>query len=120
MATSSRSRQRAARRAWWFDYILSRFEGSPALRRLIDGEPHADELDLVNGITIAVWPANFRSIRGISIVCAVADEIAFWHDDVTGANLASEVLRAIRPAMATFPNAKLVKISSPFAKSGVV
>lgn len=103
-----------------FDYILSRLESSPTLRRLIDGEPRSDEVDLTNGSTIAVWPANFRSIRGISIVCAIADEIAFWTDDVTGANPASEVLRAIRPAMATFPNAKLVKISSPFAKSGVI
>jgi hypothetical protein len=103
-----------------FQYVLARLEGSPTLRRLIDGEPRADEIDMTNGITIAVWPANFRTIRGISIVCAVCDEIAFWQDDATGANPASEVLRAIRPAMASFEKAKLVKISSPFAKSGVV
>lgn len=102
-----------------FNYILARLQGSPTLRRLIQGEPRADEVDLTNGITVAVWPANFRTIRGISIVCAVADEIAFWRDDLTGANPATEVLRAIRPALACFPKAKLVKISSPFAKSGV-
>lgn len=103
-----------------FEYVLGRLESSPALRAMIIGEPRADEIDLTNGITIAVWPCNFRSIRGISIVCAVCDEIAFWSDDISGSNPASEVLRAIRPAMSTFPNAKLVKISSPFAKSGVV
>lgn len=103
-----------------FSYILARLENSPTLRKLIQGEPRADEVDLTNGITIAVWPCSFRSIRGISIVCAICDEIAFWRDDVTGANPATEVLRAIRPAMATFPNAKLVKISSPYAKQGVV
>lgn len=103
-----------------FDYILSRLEESPTLRRMIDGDPRADEVDLTNGITIAVWPCSFRSIRGISIVCAICDEIAFWRDDLTGANPASEVLRAIRPAMSTFRNAKLIKISSPWAKTGVV
>jgi hypothetical protein len=103
-----------------YAYILSRLESSPTLRGLIDGEPRRDEVDLVNGITLSVWPANFRSVRGISIVCAVADELAFWFDDATGANPASEVLRAIRPGMANFPNAKLVKVTSPFAKQGVV
>jgi hypothetical protein len=103
-----------------FDYILARLEGSPTLRRLILGEPRSDEVDLTNGITISVWPCNFRSIRGISIVCAICDEIAFWRDVDTGANPASEVLKAIRPAMATFPTAKLVKITSPYAKQGVV
>lgn len=101
-----------------YDYILARLEGSPTLRRLIQDEPRADEVDLTNGITISVWPCNFRSIRGISIVCAICDEIAFWKDE-TGANPATEVLKAIRPAMSTFPTGKLVKITSPFAKSGV-
>ncbi len=103
-----------------FNYILARLEGSPTLRRLIQGEARADEVDLTNGITIAVWPCNFRSIRGLSIVCCIASEIAFWRDVQSGANPASEVLKAIRPAMATFPTAKLVKITSPYAKQGVV
>src|SRR5882762_8216867 len=103
-----------------FDYILARLEGSATLRKLIQGEPRADEVDLTNGITISVWPCNFRSIRGISIVCAICDEIAFWRDTETGANPATEFLKAIRPAMATFPTAKLVKITSPYAKQGVV
>jgi hypothetical protein len=103
-----------------YDYILARLEGSPTLRRLIAGEPRADEVELTNGITISVWPCSFRSIRGISIVCGICDEIAFWKDATTNANPASEVLKAIRPAMATFPTAKLIKISSPFAKQGVI
>ena len=103
-----------------FSYILARLEKSPTLRTLIQGEPRADEVDLTNGITISVWPASFRSIRGISIVAAICDEVGFWRDDVTGANPSGEILRAIRPAMATFPEAKLIKISSPYAKSGPV
>ena len=52
-------------------------------------------------------------------MCGICDEIAFWHDDLTNANPASEVLRAIRPGMANFAQAKLIKITSPFAKAGV-
>lgn len=103
-----------------FEYMLSRLENSPTLRGMIDGEPRRDEVDLVNGITLSVWPCNYRSVRGISIVCCIADEVAFWTDDASGANPAAEVLAAVRPGMATFPKAKLVKISSPFAKAGVV
>jgi hypothetical protein len=51
-------------------------------------------------------------------VCAICDEISYWFDDVTNANPASEIIRALKPGMAGFPTAKLVAISSPFAKSG--
>ena len=103
-----------------FDYIRARIEGSPTLRQMLAGDPRADELDLTNAISIGVWACNFRRIRGLSIVCAICDEMAFWHDDLTNANPASEVLRAVRPGMANLPQAKLIKISSPFAKQGVV
>ena len=100
-------------------YILGKLENSPTLSKLI-GVVRADEIELTNSITVAVWPCHFRSIRGLGIICAIGDELAYWQDEETLANPAAEVLRAIRPSMATFPNAKLVKISSPFAKQGPV
>jgi hypothetical protein len=100
-------------------YIEGKLESSPTLSKLI-GVVRADEIELTNGITVAVWPCSFRSIRGLGIICAIADELSFWRDEETGANPSGEVLRAIRPAMATFRDARLIKISSPFAKSGVV
>jgi hypothetical protein len=87
---------------------------------MLASDPRPDELDLTNGLSIGVWTCNFRSIRGLSIVCCVCDEIAFWYDGVSNANPAAEVLRAVRPSMANFPNAKLIKISSPMAKQGIV
>jgi hypothetical protein len=84
------------------------------------GEPRNDEIDLVNGVTIAVVPANFRTVRGRSVCAAICSEIAFWLDSETNSNPAKEILRALRPSMATFPNAKLVMVSSPFAKQGVL
>jgi hypothetical protein len=101
-----------------FDYISARLENSPTLRGLIENV-RADEIDLSNRASIAVWPCNFRSIRGLSIACCVAEEVGFWRDD-EGANPADAVLAAIRPAMATFAGGKLLKVSSPWAKSGVL
>jgi hypothetical protein len=103
-----------------YSYVLARLEGSPYLRKLLAAEPKIEEVELTNGISIVVQTANYRSIRGLSIVCAICDELAFWSDDISGANPAEEVLKAVRPGMANFKNAKLIKTSSPWAKSGVV
>jgi hypothetical protein len=103
-----------------YSYILARLESSPYLRRMLAADPKVEEVELTNRISIMVQTANFRSCRGLSIVTAIADELAFWLDDASASNPAIEVLKAIRPGMANFPNAKLIKISSPFAKSGVV
>lgn len=101
------------------NYIQGKIERSAILSRHVEST-RAYELDLDNGITIAIHPASFRSIRGLSVVCCVCDEIAFWWTEDGYANPDVEVLRAVRPAMATFPNAKLVLASSPYAKSGVL
>ena len=103
-----------------YDYIRGKLEASPVLRSLIDGEPRADEIDLVNRTSISVQPANFRSIRGRSVLCGICSEIAFWRDLETNANPAGEILRALRPSLTTFPNSKLILISSPFTKSGLL
>jgi hypothetical protein len=101
-----------------FQYILARLEHSPSMRAMIAGEPRDGEVDLTNGISICVLAANYRWVRGFSCVCCILDEEAFFYDDVTCSNPASEILRALRPGMASFPNAKLIRISSPFAKIG--
>jgi len=45
-------------------------------------------------------PASFRTVRGITAVGAVADEIAFWRSD-DSANPDREILKALRPSLAT-------------------
>jgi hypothetical protein len=59
-------------------------------------------------------------VRGISVVCAICDELAFWSHEETSANPENEVMAALRPAMATFPDAKLIKISTPYRKEGIL
>ena len=100
-------------------YIEGKIEKSPVLHRHVVAR-RAYELELDNGITIAIHPSSFRSIRGLSVVSCICDEIAFWWTEDNYANPDAEVIRAIRPAMATFPYGKLLLVSSPYTMSGVL
>lgn len=89
---------------------------SPVLAELIDGDPTADTIRLTTLVDIEVRPANFRTVRSITAVAAIADEIAFWQIE-GAANPDSEILNALRPALAT-TGGPLFVISSPYAKRG--
>lgn len=91
---------------------------SPLLSTKLQGEPTSETLRLTTGVDIEVRPANFRSIRSITAVAAIADEIAFWAVD-GAANPDAEVLAALRPALAT-TQGPLICISSPYARRGRV
>jgi hypothetical protein len=75
---------------------------------------------LTNGIVIKVATSDFRGVRGSTCVCVVADEVVCWNFDSDSANPDTEVLRAVRPAMATIPNAKLILISTGYAIAGAL
>ena len=77
-----------------------------------------DEIELTTGVTIMVKASDFGGVRAPTIACVVADEIAFWPSH--GANPIDEVLSAIRPAMATIPDAKLLCISTGYAQVGAL
>ena len=78
----------------------------------------AESIDLTNGITIAIATASYRTIRGRTVIGAVLDEVCFWRsDDAAEPDL--EVVNAIRPAMATVPDALIVGISTPYSRRGV-
>src|SRR4030095_4725616 len=55
---------------------------------------------------------------GVTLAAALADEIAFWM--AGGANPDREILTALPPAIATVPGAKLLVLSSPYARNGVL
>src|SRR3546814_9039957 len=65
-------------------YAKGILQNSPDLADHIEGEPTSDTIRLNTGIDIEVRPASFRTIRGITAVAAVADEIAFWLVEVIG------------------------------------
>jgi hypothetical protein len=97
-------------------YIAGLLRAVPVLRSLVGGETK-DAIELTNGLTIEIHTASFRAVRGYTIVGAVCDEIAFWPTD-DSANPDTEILTALRPAMATVPGAVLLCISSPYARKG--
>lgn len=100
-----------------FGYVLGLFDTVPALAGMVASRTK-ESVTLVNGVTILVKTCSFRRIRGFTVVAAIFDEVCFWVDDEGSRNPAGEVLRAIRPAMATIPGARLVCISSVYAKKG--
>jgi len=77
-----------------------------------------DHVELTTGAEIRVTTASHRTTRGYTLIGVVAEEVAFWLNDETGANPDSEVLGALRPGMATVPGALLLGLSSPYAAKG--
>jgi hypothetical protein len=102
-----------------FGYVLGFLENVPMLSGMIVRQT-ADTIDLVNNISIEIQAASFRTIRGYSLVGALADEAAFWQSDETGANPATEIIRSIRPALASIPGSMLLVASSPYAERGAL
>jgi hypothetical protein len=101
-----------------FRYVTA-FLQAPLLKNLVVGEPRKESISLSNGVTIAIGTANYRSIRGYTVVACIADEVAFWQDhDAGGKNPDSEIFAALKPAMISIPKAMLIVISSPYKRSG--
>jgi hypothetical protein len=80
----------------------------------------AEGFDLNNGVSIEIHSASWRSNRGYTVAAVLADEIAYWRFEDTSANPDREILNALRPAMATIPNAMLLCASSPYATDGAM
>ena len=99
-------------------YIRAMLTNVPLLAQMVERE-WSEGFDLSNSITIEVGTASFRSTRGYTIVAALCDEIAFWPTD-DSAEPDYEVLNALRPGMATIPNAMLLCASSPYARRGAL
>jgi hypothetical protein len=101
-----------------FRYIRALLTEVPMLSKMIEREDR-ETFDLSNSVTIEVGTASFKSVRGYTIVAALCDEIAFWPTD-DSAQPDYEILDALRPGMATIPNAMLLCASSPHARRGAL
>lgn len=101
-------------------YCKGLIAGNPMLARLVTGE--AVERIELGGLRVAleVHTSSYRAVRGRTVIAALADEVAFWRSD-TSANPAGEVVRALRPALATLaPDSILIGASSPYARQGLL
>ena len=94
-----------------FRYVLGLLESSPILSQEIHSTT-ADTIRLVSGIEICIGTSDKAAVRGRTLIAVVCDEIAFWGAD------ADEVMRAIRPGMASQPEAMLVMITTTYSQRG--
>lgn len=108
--------QRATRIA--FSYIRDHLTSSPLLVGMVE-EVLASEITLTNGVTIYCFPCTQRSLRGWSIPAAVLDELAFFRLEGQ-ADSDAEIQASIRRGMLAFPSTRLVKITTPYMRGGVV
>jgi hypothetical protein len=102
-----------------YDYICKDIRSSSILLKKI-ARFRKNEIVLKNGITICCCTCSSISVRGRSVVAAICDEVCFWRNEVTSVHCDEEVLAALRPAMIQFQKSKLIKISTPHAKRGVI
>jgi hypothetical protein len=100
-------------------YVRGLLHGVKMLKAMIQRET-AEAFDLTNFVTIEVAAASSKRTRGYTLVAALCDEIAFWATDDDAADPDLSILEALRPAMATIPNAMLLCASSPYAKRGAL
>ena len=99
-----------------FNYIRALFD-VPSLRALVVAEA-AESIDLAHGVRIQVGTSSFRSVRGVTLLGAVLDEVAFLRDE--GSALPDvELYRALKPALVT-TNGMIIGISSPWAQRGLL
>jgi hypothetical protein len=99
-------------------YVKGLLEGVPTLASMVQRQT-AEAFDLSNSVTIEIATQSFRTVRGYSICAALLDELAFWRSDES-ASPDTEIIAALRPAMATIPGAMMLCASSPYAKRGVL
>ena len=80
----------------------------------------ADRIDLWNGVTIATTPPTVKSVRGYDSPAAVLDEVAVWYQEADSANPDFEIYRQVKSRQAQFARPKIVGLSSPWNKGGLL
>ena len=101
-----------------FRYITGLIKDCPMLKSMVIRES-SESIELTNRAVIEITTASHRRTRGYTCSCVIADEIAFWMTSEDSANPDKEIVNALRPSLATL-NGKLVALSSPYARKGVL
>jgi hypothetical protein len=100
-----------------FRFCLGLLRAVPLLAPMIS-RSDAEQIVLSNRTVIEISTASFRSTRGYSYAAVLCDEAAFWRSDEASANPDVEIMRALRPGLASIPGSMLLVASSPYAKRG--
>jgi len=102
-----------------YAYIKSNFTESPSLRDKREDEPLQNEIKLTSRLNVQCFPSTKSALRGWSIPVGVLDELAFFRLEGS-ADSDAEIQASIRRGTIGFPSTRLIKISTPFGKSGVL
>ena len=100
-----------------FGYVKGFLEATPTLRREVTAIKQS-EIELRNGICIAVHSNSYRTVRGRTLVACVLDEVSFWRDE-SSATPDVETYSAVLPSLAT-TDGMLIGISTPYRKLGLL
>jgi hypothetical protein len=100
-----------------FRFVIGLLKAVPLLEPMIVYHD-AETITLSNRVVIEITTASFRATRGYTFAAVLCDEVAFWRSDETSANPDVEILRALRPGLASIPGSMLLIASSPYAKRG--
>jgi hypothetical protein len=100
------------------NYVRAFLVETPMLAKLVVREG-LEEIELKGQVGIEVATCSYRTIRGRTVIAGLADEAAFWSAE-DSANPDSEVIAALKPAMATVDGGMLLIASSPYARRGVL
>jgi hypothetical protein len=101
-----------------FTYIREYIVGNPLLREIL-AEEYKFELRLKNRMSVVAFACTAKSLRGWSVPCAIMDEVAFFRTE-SGAIVDLEIQKALIPAGVNFKQQRLIKISTPHVKAGVI
>ena len=102
-----------------FGYITDYLTHSEILSSMLDGEPLAMEIPLINRMSIVCFPSTKSSLRGWSIPAGIMDELAFFRLEGS-AESDAEIQTSIRRGMVQFDRTRLIKISTPYMRSGIL
>lgn len=76
--------------------------------------PKGDTIEIPGRrVMFSVYTASISGVSGFTGIFLILDEVAKWKDNDTGVNPANEVIKSIRPTIATQPKARIVLSSSP-------
>ena len=96
---------------------LRLMENSPNLEGFIRDHTQS-ELILKNDMRILSLPCNSTAGRGLPIVCLIFDEIGHFYTE--GVRADESIFNALNPRRVQFPGSKLILISTPSAKQGLL
>lgn len=102
--------------------VNANLEAIPILARRTDKwkQVTARRIDLFNNMIIMTVPPTVKSVRGYDAPIAVMDEVGVWYQDADSANPDAAVYNQVRSRQAQFVAPKVVGISSPWNKGGLM